>query len=353
MLSNKEFSPQDSFEKWVFSGSVASIARVDVLLKSLERGSHMSKFVRRRLEDLRLVGGRFEENRGWLDFDVLPELLTYKRLLVETAKEEWKRRNPGRERLPKGFEENIHLAFSEVQDGSCVVPVERFIEIEDDVLDLYPEDEVDEAARLIDATVLAAQHDKPFPDRFPGRVIPIFAEWGRTLRPEEGIELGRNHDKMRPRFDAQTRERILATSRGTYEDRIDLVGEVRAATLKMTEGGGFTVLLEGGAIVEGVFTDEQEATITEALHKHHSVRVRIEGVAEFDGSGRIKKILRVDGIEERELGHEHFDPQAPPIWELISRIGSEAPEGTWRNVPTDLARNLEHYLYGTKKEGEE
>ena len=36
----------------------------------------MSKFIRRRLEDLRLVGGRFEENRGWLDFDVLPELLT-------------------------------------------------------------------------------------------------------------------------------------------------------------------------------------------------------------------------------------------------------------------------------------
>jgi hypothetical protein len=313
----------------------------------------MSKFVRRRLEDLRLVGGRFDQNRGWLDFDVLPELLIYKRLLVETAKEEWKRRNPGRERLPKGFEENIHLAFSEVQDGSCVVPVERFIEIEDDVLDLYPEDEVDDAARLIDATVWAAQHDEPFPDRFPTRVIPMFAEWGKTLQPGEGIELGTNHNKMSPRFDAQTRERILSASRGAYEDRVDLIGEVRAATLKMTEGGGFTVLLEGETIVEGVFTGEQEATITEALHKHHSVRVQIQGVAEFDGGGKIRKILRVDRIEERELGREHFDLQAPPIWELISRIGSEAPKSTWRNVPTDLARNLEHYLYGTKKEDEE
>ena len=67
----------------------------------------MAKAIRHPLKELRFTGGRFERNKGWLDFDVLSELQVYRKILIETAKEEWKRRNPGRERLPRGFEENI------------------------------------------------------------------------------------------------------------------------------------------------------------------------------------------------------------------------------------------------------
>src|SRR5205807_9812193 len=104
----------------------------------------MGQIIRHPLKELRFVGGRFEENKGWLDFDVLPELQAYKRLIIETAKEEWRRRNPGRERLPKGFEESIRLGFHEVREGSCAVPVERVVEVEDGMLPEldYVEDEV-------------------------------------------------------------------------------------------------------------------------------------------------------------------------------------------------------------------
>ena len=310
----------------------------------------MAKQIRHPLKELRLTGGRFEQSKGWLDFDVLPELQGYKRLLVETAKEEWKRRHPDRRNLPRGFEDDIRLGFHEIRDGSCAVPVERIVEIEDDAMDMYVEDDVDEAARIIDATLLAIRDDAPFPDHLPANVIPMFQEWGKTLAPNEGIVLdGQNGNG--PRFDAAIRERILNTKRDRYEDKVDLIGEVRAAELKARDGGTFTILLENGDSIPGVFTDEQETSITEALHEHRQVRLRIMGQGEFEASGQLRRILRVDHLEERPLGETPFDPDAPPIWEMISEIGKSIPEKEWDKVPTDLAANLDHYLYGESTEG--
>jgi len=312
----------------------------------------MSKQIRHPLKELRFTGGRFEQNKGWLDFDVLPELQAYRKLLVETAKEEWKRRNPGRERLPKGFDENIRLGFHEVREGSCAVPVERVMEVEDNDLfaQQYSADEVDEAARIIDATLISARDDAPFPDRLPARIIPMFEEWGKTLAPNEAIMLdGQNGNG--PRFDAAIRERILSTKRDRYEDNVDLIGEVRAAELKARDGGSFTILLENGDSIPGVFTDEQETSITEALHAHRQVRLRIVGQGEFEASGQLRRILLVDHHEERPAGETPFDPDAPPIWETIAEIGKSIPEEEWDKVPTDLAANLDHYLYGEPKEG--
>ena len=311
----------------------------------------MAKSIRHPLKELRFTGGRFEQNKGWLDFAVLSELQVYRNLLVETAKEEWKRHNPGRERLPKGFEENIRLGFHEIRESSCAVPVERIVEVEDDAIDMYVPDELDEAAQIIDVTLIAARDDAPFPDRLPARIIPMFEEWGKTLAPDEGIVLD-GHNGNGPRFDAAIRERILNAKRDRYEDMVDLIGEVRAAELKAREGGCFTILLENGDSVTGVFTDDQEASVTEALHEHRQVRLRIVGLGEFEVSGQLRRILRVDQLEERPAGEMPFDPDAPPIWETIAEIGRSIPEEEWNKVPIDLATNLDHYLYGEPKEGE-
>jgi Arc/MetJ-type ribon-helix-helix transcriptional regulator len=42
----------------------------------------------------------------------------------------------------------------------------------------------------------------------------------------------------------------------------------------------------------------------------------------------------------------------PPIWETIIEIGKNIPEEEWEGIPTDLARNLDHYLYGSPKASE-
>ncbi|HPA46915.1 MAG TPA: hypothetical protein PK395_14200 [bacterium] len=315
----------------------------------------MAEHIRHVIKELRFVGGRFEQAKGWLDFDILPELEAYKQLLIETAKEHWRRCNPGRKYLPKGFEENIRLGFHEIREGSCCVPIERLVEVDHDLLqEQYAEDEVDEAARIVDKTLIAIQQDNPLPEQLPTNVIPLFGNLGKTLGPEEGIEFGgREEAGVRPRFDETIRRRLLNARSECYEDLLCLVGEVRAVHLKAREEGGtFTIQTENGDSIEGNFSAIWETDITEALHEHNSVRLRIEGLGEFDPNGKLHRIVRIDQMQKCQSGEVPFDPDAPPIWEVLARIGASVPKEDWDRLPVDLSSNLDHYLYGDGRKGD-
>ena len=44
-------------------------------------------------------------------------------------------------------------------------------------------------------------------------------------------------------------------------------------------------------------------------------------------------------------------PAAPAqaLDKAFAAIAQEVPDGEWGRVPTDLAKNIDHYLYGTSK----
>jgi hypothetical protein len=46
------------------------------------------------------------------------------------------------------------------------------------------------------------------------------------------------------------------------------------------------------------------------------------------------------------------DPNVRPFWEEIIELGASIPKEEWDKVPKDLAKNLDHYLYGAPKEEE-
>src|ERR1019366_5636173 len=117
---------------------------------------------------LRFAGERFDEHS--LDVECTQELLAYKRLILECAKELWRRRNPNREGLPKNFEESFTLVFSEVTEGSALIPLKRRIQYGDDQLPLASPDEFNEAAELIDLSISAAGLDEKLPDALPRNI---------------------------------------------------------------------------------------------------------------------------------------------------------------------------------------
>lgn len=50
-------------------------------------------------------------------------------------------------------------------------------------------------------------------------------------------------------------------------------------------------------------------------------------------------------------------PAAAPIdkrsiLEIVAELAKQVPEDEWKRLPTDLSKNLDHYLYGAKKEEE-
>jgi antitoxin (DNA-binding transcriptional repressor) of toxin-antitoxin stability system len=42
-------------------------------------------------------------------------------------------------------------------------------------------------------------------------------------------------------------------------------------------------------------------------------------------------------------------PLAQSIDKIFAAIAQDVPDEDWGRVPTDLSRNLDHYLYGTSK----
>ena len=52
------------------------------------------------------------------------------------------------------------------------------------------------------------------------------------------------------------------------------------------------------------------------------------------------------GIGERE---EPSEQESGSLLEMVSEITREVPEREWERVPADLSKNVDHYLYGSKR----
>jgi hypothetical protein len=291
---------------------------------------------------LKFNGPRFEDHG--LDVDVLSEIAAYKRLLQETAKELWRRKHPDRRRLPKNFDAEISLKFFRIEPGSAGVPLVRGA-FGPRAPRLPFEDELDEAAVLLQFSIQSASRSEGPPRTLPRSIIPLFQEFGKALRSEEFIVIASGTSPSGARYDSRVKTHIMSWVSGTYRDPIELTGEVRGTDL---DGLKFMLRLTDGRKVPGRFEPNQEQVVLEALNQHAKRRLRVIGEGEFspdDGS-----LLQIVMIHRVEL----IEPEAPtmperPIWERLAAIGAAVPVDAWNDVPTDLATNVDRYLYGTKK----
>ena len=48
-------------------------------------------------------------------------------------------------------------------------------------------------------------------------------------------------------------------------------------------------------------------------------------------------------VQTIPLKNIEFDYNAEPIWELAARLSAQVPQEEWAKLPTDLARNFDHY----------
>jgi hypothetical protein len=293
---------------------------------------------------LRFAGPRFED--VWLDVDVLPEIIAYKDLLIETAKEMWHRDHPDRERLPKNFE-SVEVGFREIKRGSVAIPL--FRQIPGEQPPLWPvEDHFDRAAVVIEETIDAVGKDRPIPDAMPRAVLPLFDKFGRTLREGEAICAKARTRQTEVRYTEVIRSKITGWFENLYEDHVEIRGEVRMADL---DGRNFVLRTEKGSKIQGKFNADQETAITEALNEHGSRGLHLRGWAEYSkDDGALRRILRVDNVDVFSVGQVPFNPDEPAIWEAAEGLAAAVPAEEWARVPTDLARNLKYYLYGAPKE---
>jgi len=291
-------------------------------------------------------GGPSFEDHG-LELDMLPELVQYKKILLEATEQLWRKKHIDRVRLPKGFKESLRIKFYEIREGSAAVPLFREYEYEEDQLPFEYEDELDEAVEMVEAGIAAVGEDRPLPDNFPKNVIPLCGGLGANLREGDYIEAKSPKREKPAAFTSLVRERLMNQEEKTYEDIVDLTGEVRAADL---DGLNFTVRLDEGFKIPGKFEPEHEPEIIEALKEHTTCRLKIKGTAEFaHKDGSIKKLIRVDEVNVRPIEDAQRGKEAKPVWQMVAEMGASISREEWAKIPTDLSINSDHYLYGAPK----
>lgn len=295
------------------------------------------------ISTLRFDGERFEGHA--LDVDCTQELIAYRNLVLECAKSLWRVKNPNRSNLPRGFEKGFRLQFNRLENGSALVPLQRVRSL-DEQPELDLTDEFDEAVGLIDQAIHAANEEDLLPVGLPSNVIPLFRDFGKSLRDDEVLFTRGRCSTLEAPYTAKARKRLAEWIEPTYEDVVVISGEVRMANVGP---GRFAVLVDrsnGQSVVEGKFPAQDEAKILEALRLHRTARLRVHGLGEFGTADRlIKRFSRVDQVEVVG-GEVEYNDAATPIWEQLSAIGQEEPASVWDSVPKDLSVRLDELVYG-------
>ena len=194
------------------------------------------------------------------------------------------------------------------------------------------------------ATCAAANDDELLPDALPSNVIPLFRDFGKSLRADEVLFTRSRHGATEAAYTAKARKRLTEWVMPTYEDVVDVIGEVRMANVGP---GTFSLHLDDAETsISGRFSPEQELEVLDALRNHQSLRLRVQGIAEFaTGNRQIKRFSRVDKVAPAALAEQGFDETVVPIWEQLAAIGESAPEGTWDGVPSDLSVRIDELVY--------
>jgi hypothetical protein len=296
------------------------------------------------LASLRFDGARFAGHA--LDVDCTRELIAYRDLVLECAKELWRRKNPDRTRLPKGFDDGFRLQFSELTDGSAVVPLQRAWTADRGTVDWVDLEEFDEAADLIDAAIVAANEDKLLPEALPSNVVLLFSAFGKSLRDDEVLFTRARHAGQEAAYTAKARKTLGNWVAATYEDTVEVVGEVQMASVK----GQFTLQLkDSGQVVTGKFTPAQEEQVLEALRLHKTLQLKVRGTGEFGQADRLlRKFTKVDKVDHWQSAEPVFVEGAPDLWGELDAIAATVPTEAWDTLPKDYSARADEYIYGSR-----
>ena len=295
------------------------------------------------LASLRFDGERFADHA--LDVECTQELVAYRRIILECAKALWRRKHVDRERLPARFEDSFRLQFDRLEEGSALVPLRRVLATEQAALDWGNRDEFDEAAQLVDAAICAANDDALLPEAFPANVVSLFREFGRTLRDDEVLFTQAHHGAAEAAYTAKARKRLAEWVAATYEDVVEVTGEVQMASVK----GQFSLLTSSGQPVTGKFSPQQEAQVLEALRDHNTLGLRVRGVGEFGTQDRLlRRFNRVDSVEHDPPGMPLYVEGAPDLWATLDAIAAEVPVDAWKALPHDLSLRVDELVFGNE-----
>lgn len=284
---------------------------------------------------LRLAGGRFDAAEG-LPVTSAAELERYALLVSTVARELYLRAHPKRQRVPRGFDQAFDLRLTRVGRGSQI-PVLVRPTVNDGGL-FQNTDWHDDARRLINSALGDIGTADRLPASFPQAAIKPLAQFGRSLRADEQIELADSaDDPRRAVLTVDTRRRIQRIAKlDELEIETVVVGQVTglSSTPPHVDVAVTEDLLQRK--ITGTFSDP---SVFDSLHSYlgyveAAPPVALSVIAVQNREGIIVKITDVLHVEpalpsswsERlrelaDLGQNWLHPGSePPSNETVERV---------------------------------
>jgi hypothetical protein len=281
----------------------------------------------------RFAGGRFDSHT--MPMEMLPDIASYRRLIVEVAKHLFKETHGARVRVPKGFEDSFRLSVATIIGGSSsVVELVR--------LDPKPRGktsqlfathaEFDQARDLVAEVIKRVSSGQKIPETFPASLVGLFNPFGQNLLPEEYIEIPTAHGGI-ARYTDGVRRSIVLSAEQIYEHAVDAEftlngGVVDTGTIHVRDNTGRSLDFQSASQFE----------FDEAFRRAKS-KARLVGTGLFDSNDTLRRLLSVS---------VHFDK---PAFHLeVRRSFEEARSAVDFSAPprsqaiADVATNLERAI---------
>lgn len=272
-----------------------------------------------------------------LDEDALFELLTYQKLLKETAKFLWKQKHPDCLRLPNDFEKKCTTKIIRLHKGSTCVDME--------LIEYADGDEIEKAAELIADTCEAINNQSRLPLNFPKHILPLLRSYGKTLGDGESIvqQTPKHHSV---RYSRASRERFLKMFGEEVQNVVTVTAVVTMANIQNHK---MKLALEDGRHIDARFKDDQEIFILEALKDHRTIRLEIVGIGVFFQDGELKAISNIQSLQTISSLEKETSSTQHSIWDAFQEVLNKVPKDVIDTLPSDCSSEIEHYLYGTPK----
>lgn len=275
-------------------------------------------------------GGRFDIPEG-MPLEALGELALYRELVVDVARQLWKRGHPERQRAPKKFGAELDLRLERV-DGGSVQPIVGRRESESTLVGDY----FDQSRDLITRAVERVATTRALPGDFPRAQVPKLSRLGGALHPGEHYEFGHPTDiQRRAQLDVSTAALLREIAETLTTEQPDT--RARGYIVEMdTDSATFQIRAVDGRRIGGASYSAEAADDIRrwlVVDESDEVLVEVAGTALVDAEG---EVLRFSGpVTVREVRVE----AVMAMFDALAQA-SAAADDSGSPIPLDHLRAL-------------
>lgn len=243
----------------------------------------------------KLEGKRFDDHA--IPVELLEDFAVLQELIFEIAKDIYLKQNPERQRVPKGFTDEVYLKLIDIKPGSAI-PNFILASAMGVATSLFPKNiEYFEQAKteLISYVVQSEKND--ITPEFKDKYKMYFNRLGKNLLESESIILNpKSNSDYKASINKTTRKQIILSSNNNKEYSNTIF--INAVVHEMNkENGTFGILFEN-KIFQDISYDNHFETIKNAFDDFENkplVSIKASGI--FNSNDKLKKIEELESVD--------------------------------------------------------